>query len=52
MLVKLMLRLPKKPAEDSATIGLETRFTNLAAPAYCSRPVYQKLSLYEYTLQA
>lgn len=52
MLVKLMLRLPKKPAEDSATIGLEPRFTNFAAPAHCSRPVYQKLSLYEYTLQA
>lgn len=52
MLAKLMLRLPKKPAEDSATIGLEPLFTNLAAPVHCSRPVYQKLSLYEYNLQA
>ena len=52
MLVKLMLWLPKKPAEDSATIGLEPRFTNLAAPAHCSRPGYQKLSLYENTIQA
>ena len=25
-----------------AAIGLEPRFTNLAAPAHCSRPVYQK----------
>lgn len=40
MLVKLTLRLPKQPAE--AAIGLEPRFTNLAAPAHCSRPVYQK----------
>ena len=52
MLVKLMLRLPKKPAEDSATIGLEPRFTNLAAPAHCSRLFYQKWSRFEYTLQA
>lgn len=52
MLVKLMLRLPKNPAEDSATIGLEPRFTNFAAPARCSRPVYPRLSIYEYTLQA
>lgn len=42
----------QKPAEDSATIGLEPRFTNFAAPAHCSRPVYQRLSIYEYTLQA
>ena len=40
MLVKLMLRLPEKPAEDSAAIGLKPRFTNLAVPAHCSRPVY------------
>ena len=51
MLVKLMLQLPKKPAEDSATIGLEPRFTNFAAPSHFSRPVYQRLSIYEYTLQ-
>ena len=50
MLAKLMLRLPIKP--DSATIGLEPRFTNFATPAHCSRPVYQRLSIYEYTLQA
>ena len=40
MLVKLTLRLPKKPAEDSATIGLKPRFTNLALPAQFSRPVF------------